>query len=80
MENNKDMQYNKDMQNESIPKVSTGMPEGNGAFKSLITTIIPTYRRPKLLRRAIKNAENHPLSFQKSHKEEEQLQENSHEC
>jgi hypothetical protein len=48
--------------------------------KSLITTIIPTYCRPKLLRRAIKNAENHPLSFQKSHKEEEQLQENSHEC
>jgi glycosyltransferase involved in cell wall biosynthesis len=48
----------KDMQNESIPNVSIGTPEGNGSLKPLITTIIPTYRRPKLLRRAIKSVLN----------------------
>ena len=52
------MENNKDMQNNHIPKVSIGMPDGNGAFKPLITTIIPTYRRPKLLRRAIKSVLN----------------------
>jgi glycosyltransferase involved in cell wall biosynthesis len=52
------MENNKAMQNENIPKVSTGMPEGNGAFKPLITTIIPTCRRPHLLRRAIKSVLN----------------------
>lgn len=41
------------MQHNHIPKVSIGMPEGNGTLKPLITTVIPTYRRPKLLRRAI---------------------------
>lgn len=43
------------MHNEDIPKVSIGIPEGNAPFKPLITTIIPTYRRPKLLRRAIQS-------------------------
>ena len=38
--------------------VSIGMSEGNGTFKPLITTIIPTYRRPNLLRRAIKSVLN----------------------
>jgi hypothetical protein len=52
------MENNKDMQNESIPKVSIGMPEGNGLLKPLITTIIPTYRRPKLLKFAIKSVLN----------------------
>ena len=46
------------MQNNHIPEVSIGMPEGSGAFKPLITTIIPTYRRPKLLKRAIKSVLN----------------------
>lgn len=52
------MENNKDTQNKHIPKVSIGMPEGNRTFKPLITTIIPTYRRPKLLRRAIKSVLN----------------------
>lgn len=38
---------------DQIPKVSMGM-----TVPPLITTIIPTYRRPKLLRRAIKSALN----------------------
>jgi glycosyltransferase involved in cell wall biosynthesis len=38
---------------ETHPKVSIGMPA-----PPLITTIIPTYRRPKLLRRAIKSVLN----------------------
>jgi glycosyltransferase involved in cell wall biosynthesis len=41
-----------------IPKVSMGMSACNGESKPLITTIIPTYRRPKLLRRAIKSVLN----------------------
>ncbi len=54
MENNKNMGNS----NKHIPKVSIGMPDSNGESKPLITTIIPTYRRPKLLRRAIKSVLN----------------------
>lgn len=42
---------------DQISKVSIGM-----AVPPLITTIIPTYRRPKLLRRAIKSALNQTYS------------------
>ena len=52
------MENNKTMQSNHIPKVSIGMPKGIGTFKPLITTIIPTYRRPKLLQRAIKSVLN----------------------
>lgn len=49
------MEDKKDMQNNHIPKVSIGMPDGKGTFKPLITTIIPTFKRPKLLKRAIES-------------------------
>ncbi|MCL5886998.1 MAG: glycosyltransferase family 2 protein [Actinobacteria bacterium] len=43
------------MQNNQMPIVSMGMPDSDDASKPLITTIIPTYRRPELLRRAIES-------------------------
>ncbi|MEN4006846.1 MAG: glycosyltransferase family 2 protein [Methanobacteriaceae archaeon] len=52
------MENNKNLQNKQILDVSIGILEGNEASKLLITTIIPTYRRPKLLRRAIKSVLN----------------------
>ena len=45
-------------ENNHTPKVSIGIPVYNGDAKPLITTIIPTYRRPKLLQRAIKSVLN----------------------
>ncbi len=52
------MENNKTMQNNHIPKVSIGMHGYNNNGRPLITTVIPTYRRPKLLQRAIKSVLN----------------------
>ncbi len=49
------MEANQLHENNNNPKISIGMHGYNNDGRPLITTIIPTYRRPNMLRRAIRS-------------------------